>query len=52
MQNVIPENINIGNFGIYLTYSNRTGNRYEVVKWHSKPYTKQLLTNDDFNEDI
>ena len=52
IQNVIADNIHIGNFGVYLTYSQATGNHYEIVKWKSKPYTKQESTGNERNNDV
>ena len=33
VQDGISETITIGNFGVYMTWSERFGNEYEIVKW-------------------
>ena len=41
VQDGISETITIGNFEVYMTWSERFGNEYEIVKWKSEPYTPQ-----------
>ena len=52
IQNVIADNIRIGKFGAYLTYSRTTGNHYEIVKWVSEPYTKQDSEGNERSNDV
>ena len=41
VQDGISETITIGNFRVYMTWSERFGNEYDIVKWKSEPYTPQ-----------
>ena len=41
VQDNLSQNIKIGLYGVYITWSNKEVNVYEIVKWNSEPYTKQ-----------